>query len=158
MEEGLEREGGKDFILSPGECSHIFIYPTFQTNASSTVIGLPRSPPRLLYTLPVFAPTLKGTFFVMASTNRAIVQRTWGLHELQVRRTKLQSSSSGPGPESRAEQQRLTYGRQFKYNEFMVMPNTASAIIVGIAIAIVFAALMFLPPVSPFVFGSDIIG
>ena len=134
----------------------IFTHPTFQTNLS-TVVGLPRSPPRLLYTLPLF-PTIRGTFFVMAPTNISIVQRTWGLHELEARRTSLQSNASGPGPESRAEQQRLTYGRQFKYSEFMVMPGAVSAVAAGIAITIVFAALAFLPPVLAFVFGSDIIG
>jgi hypothetical protein len=88
----------------------------------------------------------------MAPTNRAVVQRTWGLHELEARRLAISTNSSAKHstsiPDTQAsEKQRLTYGRQFKYDEFLAMSNAVSAVAFGIVFALGAVALMFLPPV-----------
>lgn len=114
------------------------------------VRGLPSPHPRLLYTLPLSYPPVCGAFYLMAPTNRAVVQRTWGLHELDARRMALRINNSASASETQtlvAEKQRRTYGRQFKYDEFIVMSNTASAITFGIVFALGAMALIFIPPV-----------
>lgn len=90
----------------------------------------------------------------MTPTNRAVVQRTWGLHELDARRTALRmnnkASVGAPGIQSLvSEKQRRTYGRQFKYDEFLVMSNAVSAITFGVVFALGAMALVFIPPVRP---------
>lgn len=125
------------------------------------VQGLPSSPPRLLYTLPLSSPVLSGTFFFMTPTNRAVVQRTWGLHELDARRMIARTynninsndSAHASGNQSLlAERQRRTYGRQFKYDEFLVMSSAVSAVAFGVAFALGAMALAFIPPVCIFPF------
>jgi short subunit dehydrogenase-like uncharacterized protein len=119
--------------------------------ALSPVQGLPSPHPRLLYTLPLSSPAIRGAFYIMAPTNRAVVQRTWGLHELEARRLAISTNSSAKHstsiPDTQAsEKQRLTYGRQFKYDEFLAMSNAVSAVAFGIVFALGAVALMFLPP------------
>jgi hypothetical protein len=121
--------------------------------ALSPVQGLPSPHPRLLYTLPLSSPAIRGAFYIMAPTNRGVIQRTWGLHELEARRLAISKSSNANNitstPDAQAaEKQRLTYGRQFKYDEFVVLSNAVSAIAFGIVFALGAVALMFLPPVG----------
>lgn len=118
----------KDYVLSPVE-------------------GLPSPRPRLLYTLPLSSPRVRGSFFAMVGANRSIVQRTWGLHELDARRPVIKASTSANDqPDARAERKRLAYGRQFKYDEFIVMQNVPAAILFTIAFTIGLASLAFIPP------------
>lgn len=107
------------------------------------VEGLPSPRPRLVYTLPVLSPTVRGTFFPMVGVNRAVLQRTWGLHELEARRQSTHADTN-----AQAERKRLTYGREFKYDEFIVMPNVAVGVMIAIAFAIGFASLTYIAPVS----------
>ena len=117
------------------------------------VEGLPSPRPRLVYTLPILSPTIRGTFFPMVGVNRAVLQRTWGLHELEARRQSTHADTNAVGqPDAQAERKRLTYGRQFKYDEFIVMPNVALGVVVAIAFAIGFASLTLIAPVSNLVF------
>jgi len=113
------------------------------------VEGLPSPRPRLLYTLPLSSPRVRGSFFPMIGVNRSILQRTWGLHELEARRQSMHVNTNAVGqPDAQAEQKRLTYGREFKYDEFIVMPNAIIAVLASIAIAAVLASLTFIPPVG----------
>jgi hypothetical protein len=85
----------------------------------------------------------------MIGINRAVIQRTSGLHEIEARRQSTNMNANAIGkPDAEAEQKRLTYGRQFKYDEFIVMPNAAIAVLVGVAFAIGVAALAFVQPVG----------
>lgn len=114
----------------------------------SIVEGLPSPRPRLVYSLPLLSPVVRGGFFLMAPGNRAILQRTWGLQELEARRLAINTNTNSPhGPGVRAEQQRLTYGQQFKYDEFIVMPNAIAAALFGIFFALGAVALNFFSPV-----------
>ena len=85
----------------------------------------------------------------MIGINRSVIQRTWGLHELEARRqsTNVNVNAIG-GPDAEAERKRLTYGRQLKYDEFIVMPNAAVAILVTFSFAVAVAALTFISPVG----------
>lgn len=84
----------------------------------------------------------------MAASNRAVVQRTWGLHELEARRLSLNMHPNAATKPDRDAQQRLTYGRQFKYDEFMSVKSRAYAVLIGVVFAVGWAVLAFLPPVS----------
>jgi len=118
----------------------------------SAVEGLPSPRPRLLYALPVLSPTVRGTFFPMVGVNRAVLQRTWGLHELEARRQSTHVDTNAVGQsDSKAERKKLTYGRQFRYDEFIIMPNVAIGVMITIAFAIGFASLTYIAPVSSLV-------
>jgi hypothetical protein len=85
----------------------------------------------------------------MIGINRAVVQRTWGLHELEARRLGTNASSNTVSkPDDLAERKRLTYGLEFKYDEFMIMPNATAAILLTIGFWIGLATLTFVPPVG----------
>lgn len=117
------------------------------------MVGLSSPRPRLVYTLPFSNPRVRGAFFVMAPGNRAVVQRTWGLHELEARRLELRANSKDTGvPGAQQQQQSLTYGRQFRYDEFIAMPNAAVAIVFSIVFALGAAAMAFITPVIYLVF------
>jgi hypothetical protein len=113
------------------------------------VEGLPSPRQRLLYTLPLSSPRVRGSFFLPIGINRAVIQRTWGLHELEARRLSTKPSANATDNHDALEaSKRLTYGRQFKYEEFIVMPNAAVGFLVSIALAIGLASLTFMPPVG----------
>lgn len=46
--------------------------------------GAPSPTRKLLYTLPFSSPPIYGGMYMMADTDRAIVQRTWGINQLRV--------------------------------------------------------------------------
>ncbi|EPQ55373.1 hypothetical protein GLOTRDRAFT_116281 [Gloeophyllum trabeum ATCC 11539] len=100
---------------------------------SPGLTGRPNPPLRLLYTLPASSPRVYGSFFVMAPTNRQIVQRTWGLHQLAALRG---------GPKEKA----LAYGPDFTYDEFLATPSALGAVLMSAAFA-VFGLALLLPPV-----------
>ncbi|KAG6847861.1 hypothetical protein H0H93_005463 [Arthromyces matolae] len=80
---------------------------------------------RFLYedTIPGEAPT-RGSFFVMAPANKRLVQRTFGLLELQA------ITASQPGLSAQASQlaRRERYGPSFAYDEFLVQRSRYSAV------------------------------
>ncbi|KAF9562971.1 hypothetical protein CPC08DRAFT_662407 [Agrocybe pediades] len=101
----------------------------------SPFVGL-RSPPlRLLYNLAVpGAKKLQGALFVMAPPNRAVVQRTFGLLEMEQKyaKDKLQARKSAYGPD-------------FCYDEFMVTSSTLHAVTLVASIIIGFGMMMIKP-------------
>ncbi|CAA7262294.1 unnamed protein product [Cyclocybe aegerita] len=100
----------------------------------SPVVGVVRPPFKALYKLPVpGAKQLLGGFFVMAPTNRSVVQRTFGLLEWQVAEGK------------RKEAQVERYGPQFSYDEFQVMPSAFSAIMLSAAVVLGLSMLIIKP-------------
>src|ERR1700720_1064405 len=87
----------------------------------------------------------------MASGNRSVVQRTWGLHELEARclSHRLQAKTNAiDNPDALKEQRRLTYGPQFKYDEFIIMPNALIAVMFTVTFGIVLACLKSILPVG----------
>jgi hypothetical protein len=90
-------------------------------------------------------PRVCGSFSVMAATNRAVVHRTWGLHELEARRLSINANTNDVNkPNDEARQQRLTYGPQFKYGEFVIKPNAVVAVLSTIFFAVMLVALKFI--------------
>lgn len=77
----------------------------------------------------------------MAPGNRQIVQRTWGLQELEARTLALK------GGAGLAEQKRLTYGPHLKYDEFIAMPNRIFAAAFSFVFVLTFSALATISPV-----------
>jgi hypothetical protein len=73
----------------------------------------------------------------MSPVNKAIVQRTWGLLH--------QQHLIDP---SNAEKRRQAYGKNFKYDEFVQMPNVLTAVALTLSIWVTALGLAFLPPVS----------
>lgn len=111
------------------------------------VKGLPYPRPKFLYSLPL--ANAVGSFFIMAPGNRSIVQRSWGLQELETRTLASGSSTDA------VEQKRLTYGQQFKYDEFVVMPGRVAAATFSFIFAVSATALALIAPVcSLFYFPS----
>ncbi|KAH7906635.1 Saccharopine dehydrogenase-domain-containing protein [Hygrophoropsis aurantiaca] len=100
----------------------------------SPVQGVPNSRPRLVYTLPFSSPPVRGPWFVMAVINRQVVFRTWGLHELTARLNIGQS-------EVAESSKTLTYGPNFKYEEFIVFPSFFQAFMHAAVITISMIAL-----------------
>lgn len=120
--------------------------------------GVPSPGPKLLYKLRYSSPPIIGAFYFMRSVNTAVVQRTWGLHELEARQRSLSSTPSGSatkdkgassgGVEASLEQvQQLSYGPEFTYNEFLVMPNVFRAILFSSALALGILCLVLFSPV-----------
>ncbi|EKM53778.1 uncharacterized protein PHACADRAFT_260290, partial [Phanerochaete carnosa HHB-10118-sp] len=102
--------------------------------ALSTAIKGPEYEHRqLFYTLPFSNPPVYGGKYFMASTNRAIVQRTWGINELQA----LETTSS--------EARTRTYGPKFKYDEFMVQKGKISSVLLSLSLAFT-AVCVLIPP------------
>lgn len=73
-----------------------------------------------------------GSLFVMARANRAIVQRSWGMFELQ-----HAGLVRNPG---------ASYGPNFQYDEFLFASNPISALFNSVTFAVV-GLLFLLPPV-----------
>ena len=109
---------------------------------------------RFLYSLPVpGSKTIKGGIFIMGDGNRALVQRTFGLLEIQSR------GKTGAHPKllllffhlivpSDDKKRRLqSYGPDFCYSEFQATSGTLSALFLTTALIAGFTAL-FIKPVS----------
>lgn len=75
---------------------------------------------------------------MMATTNRAIVQRTWGLHAF--------AASNSEHPNAK----RLTYGDEFTYEESFILPFTSRILVTlfGISMMISVIVLLVITPVS----------
>ncbi|KZT27108.1 hypothetical protein NEOLEDRAFT_1131093 [Neolentinus lepideus HHB14362 ss-1] len=99
----------------------------------SSIIGRPSPPTRLLYKLSVPSPPMYGSFWMMSTANRRIVERTWGLHQL---------AALGGG----AKEKELAYGPDFVYDEFLSAPNRLTAIVISLSMITIGFALL-LPPV-----------
>ncbi|THH20820.1 hypothetical protein EUX98_g8510 [Antrodiella citrinella] len=102
----------------------------------SNVHGVPNPPNHMTNQLPLSNPPIYGAVYVMAGVNRAIVHRSWGLHEYDMRK-----SLTSRTPEKRL----LTYGPQFKYEEFLAVSSRASAVLTNIAIVACVVCIMFPP-------------
>ncbi|KAH9485646.1 Putative trans-acting enoyl reductase [Psilocybe cubensis] len=100
----------------------------------SPFIGLKTQPFRFLYNLVIpGSKTLTGGHWVMAASNKAIVERSFGLLEIQNLTAKNKDS------------QIARYGPQFSYHEFMVTSGAVSAIVLTATLLIGFGLLLVKP-------------
>ncbi|KAI0316430.1 NAD-P-binding protein [Amylostereum chailletii] len=95
--------------------------------ALSPVRGTPYPRFRWTYALPYPLNFIKGGYWLMASTNRGIVERTWGLQQYAL-------ESTSPGAVA-GRDPLLAYGRKFTYDEFMRTSGTISAFFLSLAVA-----------------------
>jgi len=100
--------------------------------ALSPILGAPSPPCRLVYRLG--GGHIGGTS-VFGPVNRAIIQRTAGLHELRRR-------------ERRAGGRNASYGPAFTYTEFTPTGNVVTAYSLSLAIGAILLSLLLFPPVE----------
>ncbi|KDR76288.1 hypothetical protein GALMADRAFT_473621 [Galerina marginata CBS 339.88] len=97
----------------------------------SPFVGQRRPLLRFLYNLPIpGTKPLKGAIFLMAAGNKAVIQRTFGLLEMQARDSKAKDA------------QLARYGPEFCYDEFMGTSGTMSALVFTAALIFSFGMLM----------------
>ncbi|KAF5375563.1 hypothetical protein D9615_009173 [Tricholomella constricta] len=87
--------------------------------------------------------TVPGGFFFMQPTNRKLVQRTFGLLEMEVKNAEAPDTPVEAIRNARRER----YGPAFAYDEFLVMPSRLSAVIFSAVFAIGFGMLAYITPI-----------
>lgn len=92
----------------------------------------------MLYTLPYSDRPIYGAWYFMAITNSQVVQRSWGLNELARRANHPDATSVTP----------FSYGPDFKYEEFVVLPSAFYAVMYSIILAAIATLLVHFQPVS----------
>lgn len=107
-----------------------------QDFALSPVKGIQSPRARMVYTLPHSSRPVYGAWFFMAITNSQVVQRSWGLYEFARRVNQHNATAVAP----------LSYGPNFKYEEFMVLPSAFHAKMYSIIFAAIAALLFFFQP------------
>ncbi|KAH0828998.1 Saccharopine dehydrogenase-domain-containing protein [Lanmaoa asiatica] len=117
--------------------------------ALSPIQGVNSPQPRAFYSLPISNPPIQGALYLMAVVNLQVVQRSWGLFELATRNPELvlpvgTSPQSGGKHEDAAE---LSYGSQFKYEEFLALPSRLHSLFVVLFLVTVVQAMRLFPPV-----------
>jgi hypothetical protein len=90
----------------------------------------------MLYTLPYSDRPVYGAWYFMAITNSQVVQRSWGLYELA--RRHHNATTVAP----------FSYGPNFKYEEFVILPSALYAVMYSIIFSAIAALLVLFKPVS----------
>lgn len=91
----------------------------------------------------------------MEQTNRAIVQRTWGLHAVAASASAVSSASTSTSADDPGvgdvvdDAKRLAYGDQFQYEEKFVLPvrGRIPALLYSIGMVVGLAVLTVVTPV-----------
>ncbi|KZT05450.1 NAD(P)-binding protein [Laetiporus sulphureus 93-53] len=107
---------------------------------STGIQGVPSARTSLYYPVPYASPPEYGMVYPMAQPNIAIVQRTWGLHQLATMKLKFHLQ----------EEEARSYGPALSYQECVVFDSTSSkpyALLASLAYYVSLAMLFFLPPV-----------
>ncbi|KAJ7935359.1 Saccharopine dehydrogenase-domain-containing protein [Mycena leptocephala] len=99
------------------------------TISPSIGVPLPRRPLVYRLFLPDTRKTLTGCLYFMARTDRALVQRTWGLLQAEAAEDKTH----------------LHYGPTFKYDEFLVTGGAIRAMLLTLGMAIGAGFMMITP-------------
>ncbi|KIL61105.1 hypothetical protein M378DRAFT_82903 [Amanita muscaria Koide BX008] len=87
---------------------------------------------------------LVGGFFMMRGINTAIVQRSFGLLEVQAEEEETKQESLAPQAATLARKQR--YGPLFKYDEFLVTPSTIKALLSSYGLLFVMVLVAYVRP------------
>ncbi|OBZ69645.1 hypothetical protein A0H81_10198 [Grifola frondosa] len=117
--------------------------------ALSPSSGAPSPRPRLVYTIPFSSPTQFAGFWPLVAVNRAIVQRTFGLHEFAALNCHARYGELRAA-EKEAEARLLTYGPNFTYEEGTVLriPGQVPAVLYSIVAMVVGVLLSTFAPVG----------
>ena len=83
----------------------------------------------------------------MAAINVQVVQRSWGLFELATRNPKLALATT-PQSSEREDTTNLSYGSQFKYEEFLALPSRLHSFLLMLFLVIIVKTLRLFPPVG----------
>jgi short subunit dehydrogenase-like uncharacterized protein len=105
-----------------------------ENSVLSPVKGTHSPRPRMLYTLPYSDRPVYGAWYFMAITNSQVVQRSWGLYELARRRHN--ATTVAP----------FSYGPNFKYEEFVILPSALYAVMYSIIFSAIAALLVLFKP------------
>ncbi|KIJ67410.1 hypothetical protein HYDPIDRAFT_108169 [Hydnomerulius pinastri MD-312] len=119
-----------------------------QDFALSPVRGTPSPRLRVFYSLPVSNPPVQGALYLMAFIDLQIVQRSWGLFELAKRNPNIVFGSTSQPRGEHKNPSDLSYGSQFKYEEFSALPSRFHSLLEIILLVTVAFALKVFPPVS----------
>jgi hypothetical protein len=84
----------------------------------------------------------------MSPTNRALVQHTWGLHELQMSQFSQGNSRVSIHGARREHAQILSYGPQFVYDEFVITRSSFIALVYGVGYTVIRFMITYSPLVS----------
>ncbi|KAG6832098.1 hypothetical protein H0H87_002926 [Tephrocybe sp. NHM501043] len=120
------RESSIDYSLSPVEGK---VLPSYRFMYEQSIPGEPPVP---------------GSYFFMASTNKQVVQRTFGLLELQA------ITAAGSSTEVIKVARRQRYGPSFAYDEFVAMPSRFAAATFSTVFAIGFGLVVLFSPLRWF--------
>jgi hypothetical protein len=123
----------KSFSFSPGMSFRS------RLRACLTIVHLVRGVRQVtfnfLYSLPLY-PHITGGYYFMTVCNRLVVQRTWGLGQVE-----LAAKKDDAGAQSRA------YGPRFAYSEFMSVPGGKIGGFIVSALTLLFGLLVAISPV-----------
>ncbi|KAG9312290.1 Saccharopine dehydrogenase-domain-containing protein [Chiua virens] len=114
--------------------------------ALSPVQGVRSPQPRAFYSLPISNPPIQGALYPMAIVNLQVVQRSWGLFELATRSPGLVVTTSPQSGGKHEGTTKLSYGPQFKYEEFLALPSRLHSLLVVLFLVTVVQALRLFPP------------
>ena len=73
----------------------------------------------------------------MALVNLQVVQRSWGLFELATRNPRLVLRTSRQSGGEHEDATELSYGSQFKYEEFLALPSRFHSLLVVLFLVVV---------------------
>ncbi len=128
-------QSGVDYSLSPGMV-HLPHLERMHHSCCFVVVGPRLSRIPLYYSLPIpGAQPLIGAFYFMEPANKALVQRTFGLLELEARTSNSKESKLA------------RYGSSFTYDEFLVMPSVFRAVSFTLIFVTGFFLVAFVKPV-----------
>ena len=88
----------------------------------------------------------------MAIVNLQVVQRSWGLFELATRDPRLVLNASEKSGGEHEDTTELSYGSQFKYEEFLALPSRFHSLLVVLFLVIVAGTMRLFPLVRVVVF------
>lgn len=88
----------------------------------------------------------------MALVNLQVVQRSWGLFELATRNPRLVLGTSRQSGGEHEDTTELSYGSQFKYEEFLALPSRLHSLLLALFLVILAGAMRLFPPVGVVIF------
>ncbi|KAI9067472.1 hypothetical protein FKP32DRAFT_1588577 [Trametes sanguinea] len=114
--------------------------------ALSPIPGAPSPPSRLATRVPFRTPVRYGAPYVMGLSNRAIVQRTFGLNQMALTAGRVFFGEKD-APQKEQQIRPYAYGTQFRYGEYLVSHGGTywSAVIASTVMALMFSLLYFAP-------------